>query len=78
VTGLIFFRAYPKILLLKTLDLSERCWKKGGKSMKDNAYEMLRPKIAGLTVNNLNNEAVAVDRLWQDRRVVLVFLRHYG
>jgi hypothetical protein len=46
--------------------------------MKDNGYDVSGPMTAGLTVTNLNNEAVAVESLWKDRRAVLVFLRHYG
>lgn len=54
------------------------CSIKGGGPMQSNAYEAIHSKIAGLTVNDLEDHAVAVDGLWQDRRVVLVFLRHYG
>ena len=54
------------------------CAIKGEEAMKDNAYDVSGPMTAGLTVTNLNNEAVAVDSLWEGRRVVLVFLRHYG
>jgi hypothetical protein len=51
---------------------------KGRKSMQNNSYDVLYKKTIGLTVSSLDNEAVAVESLWQDQRVVLVFLRHFG
>lgn len=44
-------------------------------TMNDQA---LFQSVHGLTVQNLDGEAVAMDSLWQDRKVVLVFLRHFG
>jgi hypothetical protein len=46
--------------------------------MQNNSYDVLHRKTDGLTVSSLDNEAVAVESLWQDQRVVLVFLRHFG
>lgn len=34
--------------------------------------------IRGVSVLNLDAAPVAVDSLWKDRRVTLVFLRHFG
>ena len=65
------------ILLISGLFLTA-CSVKGSEPMPNNAYNTLHSKIADLTVNNLDDQAVAVDSLWEDRRVVLVFLRHYG
>lgn len=48
------------------------------KTMQNNAYDVLHKKTDGLTVSSLDNKAVAVESLWQDHRVVLVFLRHFG
>jgi hypothetical protein len=37
------------------------------------------PKNVGdLTVMDLDKDSVPLDALWEDRRVVLVFLRHFG
>ena len=46
--------------------------------MKSDVYETLHEKISGLTVTSQDNEAVAVESLWENRRLVLVFLRHFG
>ena len=46
--------------------------------MQYNPYETLQEKISGLTVTSLDSEAVAVESLWENRRLVLVFLRHFG
>jgi len=34
--------------------------------------------LKGLTVLNLKKESVALESLWKDRRVVLIFFRHFG
>lgn len=34
--------------------------------------------LQGLTVQNVDGEPVEMDSLWKDRKVVLVFLRHFG
>ncbi len=54
------------------------CSIKGSKPMPSDAYDALQPEIDNLTVRSLEDQAVALEDLWQDRRVVLVFLRHYG
>ncbi len=41
-------------------------------------YGQLEKRIAGLTVQNLAGEAVALESIWEQRRVVLAFLRHFG
>ncbi|HPC46689.1 MAG TPA: hypothetical protein PLW83_01500 [Deltaproteobacteria bacterium] len=41
-------------------------------------YEGLKQRIAGLSVTNLEGKEVPLEHLWQDRRIVLVFLRHFG
>ncbi|MCJ8502216.1 hypothetical protein MRX98_16650 [Desulfatitalea sp. M08but] len=65
-------------VLLMWMVLLTGCIANGGGAMQDNATEVLGPMTADLTVNNLDNEALAVASLWEERRVVLVFLRHYG
>lgn len=35
-------------------------------------------QLAGVTVLDLDGNEVALASLWQERTVVLVFLRHYG
>lgn len=34
--------------------------------------------LEGVTVKNPDGESIALASLWQDRQVVLVFLRHFG
>jgi hypothetical protein len=36
------------------------------------------PDVSKISVLDLSSHPVPLDSLWQDRRVVLVFLRHYG
>jgi len=46
--------------------------------MADTAENTLVPDVNGLTVLSLENEVIALESLWQDQRIVLVFLRHFG
>jgi hypothetical protein len=41
-------------------------------------YDELKPRIAGISVKDLDGRNVALGSLWQARKVVLVFLRHFG
>lgn len=41
-------------------------------------YDELKPRVAGITVEGLDGRVVALESLWRGRRVVLVFLRHFG
>ena len=41
-------------------------------------YDELKPRIAGVSVDNLEEEAVVLESLWRGRRIVLAFLRHFG
>ena len=41
-------------------------------------YKELKPLIAGVTVQSLKKKEVALESLWEDRRIVLAFLRHFG
>lgn len=41
-------------------------------------YEQLSTKIHGLTVKNTEGGDVVLESLWQNRQVVLAFLRHFG
>lgn len=41
-------------------------------------YDELRPRIAGISVTGLDGKEMALESLWRARRVVLVFLRHFG
>ena len=36
------------------------------------------PDVTGLTVLDLEKNVVELATLWQDRRIVLTFLRHFG
>lgn len=53
---------------------------KGTNSLQERTmtYDELRPRVAGITVEGLDGRVVALESLWQGRRVVLVFLRHFG
>jgi hypothetical protein len=35
-------------------------------------------RLNGLTVKTMDGQDIAMTSLWADRRVALVFLRHYG
>ena len=41
-------------------------------------YDELKPRMAGITVQSLEGEEVVLKSLWARRRIVLVFLRHFG
>ncbi len=41
-------------------------------------YEELKPLVAGVTVQSLKEREVALESLWEERRIVLAFLRHFG
>ncbi len=41
-------------------------------------YGELKPRVAGVFVQSVKGEAVPLESLWQGRRIVLVFLRHFG
>lgn len=41
-------------------------------------YEDIKLKIKGLTVQTLEGKNISVASLWQDRRILLAFLRHFG
>ncbi len=41
-------------------------------------YDELKTRIAGISVTGIDGKDVALESLWQGRRVVLVFLRHFG
>ena len=34
--------------------------------------------LGGLRILNLKSEAVEIESIWKDRRIALVFLRHFG
>ena len=38
----------------------------------------LKARLKGITVRNLNGEAVELESLWKNRRIVLTFFRHFG
>ncbi|TWI73070.1 hypothetical protein LZ24_01481 [Desulfobotulus alkaliphilus] len=44
------------------------------KDMQKNAV----PDVSEISVLDLDSHSVALNSLWEDRRIVLVFLRHYG
>jgi hypothetical protein len=41
-------------------------------------YNDLKTSITGLTVQSLQEKEVLLESLWEDRRIVLAFLRHFG
>jgi len=41
-------------------------------------YDELKPRIAGVSVDDLDEKSVSLESLWQGRRIVLAFLRHFG
>lgn len=41
-------------------------------------YDELKPRIVGVTVQSLQETDVKIESLWEDRRIVLAFLRHFG
>jgi hypothetical protein len=41
-------------------------------------YDELKLRIAGIAVTGIDGKIVALESLWRARRVVLVFLRHFG
>ena len=46
--------------------------------MTDTTEKKLAPDVSGLTVLNTGKEIVRLESLWQNRRIVLTFLRHFG
>lgn len=41
-------------------------------------YDDLATGLSGIKVQNMKGESVELESLWSSRRVVLVFLRHFG
>ena len=41
-------------------------------------YGPLEKRIANLTVKNMEGQDVAFESIWEQKRVVLVFVRHFG
>jgi len=41
-------------------------------------YDALKPRLAGVTVQDPDGVAVELASLWIDRPVLLAFLRHFG
>ena len=41
-------------------------------------YDELKPRIVGVTVQSLQGSEVKIESLWEGRRIVLAFLRHFG
>jgi hypothetical protein len=46
--------------------------------MKPMDYKELGKRISKLTVKDIHGKEVELASLWSDRRIVLVFLRHFG
>ncbi len=40
--------------------------------------DIMKTRFEGISVKNLKGEDVLLNSLWSDRRIVLVFLRHFG
>jgi len=41
-------------------------------------YDELKPRIKSITVHPFQGKEVKLESLWNDRRIVLAFLRHFG
>lgn len=41
-------------------------------------YDDLKPRLGGVTVQNLRGEMVDLESIWKERAVLLAFLRHFG
>jgi hypothetical protein len=41
-------------------------------------YDELKPRITGVTVQTIDGTGVKLASLWESRRIVLAFLRHFG
>lgn len=41
-------------------------------------YDDLKPRLSGVTVMDLQGERVYLESLWENRAVLLAFLRHFG
>lgn len=41
-------------------------------------YEDIAGDLSAITIENMEAEAVMLESLWSDRRIVLVFIRHFG
>ncbi|MCW7754146.1 hypothetical protein OOT00_09110 [Desulfobotulus sp. H1] len=54
------------------------CTDRNHRMKEENMQRKPSPDVSAISVFDLNGKAVALDSLWQDRKVVLVFLRHYG
>lgn len=73
-------KTFPRqvfILLACGLILSG-CATTGEKSMATINYDDFAAPVSGLTFQDLEGRSVAVETLWENRRVALVFLRHFG
>jgi hypothetical protein len=41
-------------------------------------YQNLEKRVSKLTVRDTQDKKVKIKSLWDDRRIVLTFLRHFG
>ena len=41
-------------------------------------YEDIAGDLSAITVESMEEKAVVIESLWSDRRIVLVFIRHFG
>lgn len=41
-------------------------------------YGQLEKRIANLSVKDMEGKEVAFESIWEQKRVVLVFIRHFG
>lgn len=46
--------------------------------MTDADEKISVPDVTGLTVLDMEKNPLELESLWQDRRIVLIFLRHFG
>jgi len=46
--------------------------------MKNLVYNDLLPDVSSTIVQNLRGEELKLESLWETRRIILCFLRHFG
>ncbi|MBU0992309.1 MAG: hypothetical protein KJ737_07425 [Proteobacteria bacterium] len=66
------------ILLTGFLVMAAGCSTKKHKEVNNMDYQNVTQDISGIMVQNLDGEAVELESLWKNRRIVLTFLRHFG
>lgn len=66
------------VVLMVTLLSTGSDAAQNNKEEKMMKYEVLKKKITGVMVKNVEGKEVALESLWKERRIVLSFMRHFG